>query len=87
MQKSDLFSFVTAPVCTGWVLVTGVLCCSGREDQRVCGFEVLRGGRDGKQQRIGGGGDQQQREPDRPDVSKRAGVDEKFRIKTGICFL
>lgn len=62
------------------VLVTGVLCCSGREDQRVCGFEVLRGGRDRKRQRVGGG-DQQQRESDRPDVSKPAGVDEKVENK------
>lgn len=72
-------NILTVPVCTGWYwsapsrmpIWTGVMCCSGREDQRVCGFEVLRGGCDRKQQHVGGG-QQQQHEPGRPDVRKPA---------------
>ena len=74
-------NFWTVPVCTGWywsapspiLIWTGVMCCSGREDQRVCGFEVLRGGHGRKPQRVGGG-EQQQHQPSKPDVRKPAAV-------------
>lgn len=45
--------------------------CSGRKGQRVCGFDVLQGGRDRKQQ-PGGGGERRRRGPGGPDVRKPA---------------
>lgn len=57
------------------------MCCSGREDQRVCGFEVLPGSRDRKQQHIGGD-EQQQLEPGRPDVRKPAAFGLLLLMKT-----